>query len=173
MTYTFWHSGVLIGESELDELSPNPAQRGGAFHPTPYGLEIFPRISGILSMGHALKAHLEANGLDEEEMDKDQVIDLLENTPVGQRIIDLGKTLSEVEVHAADGTRLSFSSIAFSDLLELQRLARELDTGSAEDLGKIEHDGPRYIVSATFGEELATDGEQYTPARERHWSEDN
>src|SRR4051812_12058348 len=51
MTYTFWHSGVLIGESELEDISDKPGQRGGTFHPTAYGLEIFPRLSGILSVG--------------------------------------------------------------------------------------------------------------------------
>ena len=38
MTYTFWHSGILIGDSDLDETSDNPGQRAGIFQPTPYGL---------------------------------------------------------------------------------------------------------------------------------------
>ena len=175
MTYTFWHSGVLIGDSELDETSDNPGQRAGMFHPTPYGLEIFPRLSGILSVGHALKMQLDANGLSAEEMDRHQVIDLLENTPAGEKLLDLGRMLSEVEMRGPDGKRLAFKSIGFSDLLELKRLARELDTGLADNLAEMDVDGPRYIVSATFGDDSAsTEGEATMHAvRRRRWSEDN
>ena len=59
MAHTFWHSGILIGASDLEESSQHPRQRGGVFRPTAYGLEIFPRLTGILSAGHALKTHLE------------------------------------------------------------------------------------------------------------------
>ena len=59
MAYTFWHSGVLIGESDLEEASDNPRQHGGVFRPTAYGLEIFPRLTGILSEWYELKMHLE------------------------------------------------------------------------------------------------------------------
>ena len=68
MTYSFWHSGVLIGESDLEDRSDHPGQKGGIFRPTAYGLEILPRLTGFLSAGHALKTHLEANGLSAEEM---------------------------------------------------------------------------------------------------------
>ena len=115
MTYTFWHSGILIGESDLEEPSGNPGQRGGTFRPTAYGLEVFPRLSGILSAGHALKTHLDANGLDPDELERDEIDELLENTPAGQQIIDIGRMLSDVEVQAPDGRRLEFASIAFSD----------------------------------------------------------
>ena len=38
MTYTFWHSGILIGESDLEEAYDHPRQHGGVFRPTDYGL---------------------------------------------------------------------------------------------------------------------------------------
>jgi hypothetical protein len=176
MTYTFWHSGVFIGDSELEEPSDTPGQRAGMFHPTPYGLEIFPQLSGILSVGHALKMHLDANGLDAEEMDKDQVIELLDKTPAGQKLIDLGRMLTEVEMHGPDGKPLAFRSIAFSDLLELKRLARELDTGLEENLAEAElNGGPRYIVSATLQDDSASTDEKRDnhAVRRRHWPEDN
>jgi len=175
MTYTFWHSGVFIGDSELEEPSDAPGQRAGMFHPTPYGLEIFPQLSGILSVGHALKMHLDANGLDAEEMDKDQVIEILDKTPAGQKLIDLGRMLSEVEMHGPDGKPLPFKSIAFSDLLELKRLARELNTGLEENLPDTEVIGPRYIVSATLQDDSASTDEKHDShaVRQRHWSEDN
>ena len=131
MTYTFWHSGILIGESDLEEKSDNPRQRGGVFRPTAYGLEVFPRISGILSAGHALKTHLEAKGLSPDEMDGDEIEDLLDNTPAGRKVIDIGRMLSEVEMHGPDGRNLEFASIQFSDMLELERLFSAMGLGAA------------------------------------------
>jgi hypothetical protein len=86
-------------------------------HFPPHGLRArsFPRLSGILSAGHALKTHLDANGLDPDELERDEIDELLENTPAGQQIIDIGRMLSDVEVQAPDGRRLEFASIAFSD----------------------------------------------------------
>jgi len=175
MTYTFWHSGILIGESDLDETSGHPGQRGGVFRPTAYGLEVFPRLSGILSAGHALKTHLEANGLSPEEMDSDEVDDLLDTTPAGQKIIDIGRMLSEVEMRAPDGQRLEFASIAFSDLLEMQRLVRELELGTAHDLTDLPPDAPRYIVSATLRDDAQSPSRQAEAGRvrSRRWQEDN
>jgi hypothetical protein len=33
-TYTFWHSGILISESDLEDGSDHARQRGGVFRPT-------------------------------------------------------------------------------------------------------------------------------------------
>jgi hypothetical protein len=151
MTYTFWHSGVLIGESDLDYPSGKPRQIGGMFRPTAYGLEIFPRLTGILSAGHALKSYVDANGLSPDTMSADEVEELLKTTEAGQKVIDIGRTLCDVELRGPDGGRLEFASIAFSDLLEVQRLARELDVaGEVLDLPELPPDMPRYIVSATL-----------------------
>ena len=155
MTYTFWHSGILIGESDLEEQSGNPGQHGGIFRPTAYGLVVFPRLSGILSAGHALKTHLEANGMDPENLEHGEIDDLLENTPAGQQIIDIGRMLSEVEVRSPDGRRLEFASIAFSDLAELQRLTLELQCEGAADLQDLPLEASRYVVSATFRDETS------------------
>lgn len=175
MTYTFWHSGILIGESDLEEPSGNPGQRGGIFRPTAYGLEVFPRLSGILSAGHALKTHLDANGLDPDELERDEIDELLENTPAGQQIIDIGRMLSDVEVQAPDGRRLEFASIAFSDLLELQRLSCELQGVSADDLKDLPADAPRYVVSATFRDDpsRAKRGRRTGPVPRGDWSRYN
>src|SRR5215831_5300267 len=132
MAYTFWHCGILIGESELDEMSEHPRQRAGMFHPTAYGLSIFPRLTGILSAMHAFTDHCDANGVSPEEMAASEIEKLFDTTPSGRKIIDIGRTLSDVEVRAPDGGRLEFASIGFSDLLELQRLAREMGSDPAE-----------------------------------------
>jgi hypothetical protein len=175
MTYTFWHSGILIGESDLEEARDHPRHRGGIFRPTAYGLEIFPRLSGILSAGHALKAHLEANGLDPEALEQHEIDDLLDTTPAGQKVLDIGRTLSEVEMRAPDGTRLEFASIAFSDLSELQRLVRELELGADSDLSDLPPDAPQYVVSATLRDNTVTSNSERQAGRfrQRHWSNDN
>ena len=177
MAYTFWHCGILIGESELDEMSEHPRQRGGTFHPTAYGLSIFPRLTGILSAMHALKDHIDANGLSPEELPKSEIEELLDTTPAGQKIIDIGRALSDVEVRGPDGRRLEFVSIGFSDLLELQRLVREMELDATETLSELPTDVSRYIVSATFREDVpdSAEAKKQGSGRFRHgsWPPDN
>src|SRR6188474_1522099 len=133
MTYTFWHSGILIGESDLEESADNHRQVGGVFRPTAYGLEVFPRLTGILSAGHALKTHLDANGLSPDEMEPYEIENLLDTTPAGQKIIDIGSTLSDVEIRAPNGLRMEFASIAFIDQEELRRVIREMQLSEARE----------------------------------------
>ena len=175
MAYTFWHSGILIGESDLEDASDLARHYGGVFRPTAYGLEVFPRLSGIVSAGYALKLHLDANGLSPEDLDRAEVDDLLDTTPAGQKILDTGRMLSEVEMRAPNGLRLEFASIAFIDMSELQRLAREMELGPAQDPTNAPRDAPRYVVSATLRDDADTStretgGDHF---RRRHWSEEN
>lgn len=177
MAYTFWHSGILIGESDLDESTGHRGQRGGVFRPTAHGLEVFPRLTGILSAGAALKAHLEANGLCPDAMSRDEVEELLDNTPAGQKILDIGRMLSEVEVRASDGRRLEFKSIAFTDLMEMERVARGLDgsNGDAGGLTTLPPDAARYFVSATFRDRAPASkrGAHAGAFQRRQWWADN
>jgi hypothetical protein len=171
MTYTFWHCGVLIGRSALDHPGREPGQRGGTFHPTDHGLEIFPRLTGILSAGHALRLQLEAKELSPETMAREEIEELLDTSPAGQKILDLGRMLSEIEVRAPDGSRMEFETIGFSDIVELKRFAHEMCPGlPADDALKVPRDA-RYLVSATFREESGSTA----PARSswRLWSTDN
>jgi hypothetical protein len=156
MTYTFWHSGILIGQSDLEEDFDSDRQRAGAFHPTPYGLEIFPRLSGIFAAGNALRTHLDENGICEDDLTPEEIEELLDSTPGGQQLIDVGRTLSEVEARTDDGTRLEFASIAFSDLLELRRFAHELQTGGSDGFEPPPPDVPRYFVSGTLLEDVTS-----------------
>lgn len=150
MPYTFWYSGILIGDSDLEEQSINPRQHAGIFRPTAFGLEIFPRLTGILTAGHALKAHLDANGLCPETMEKREIQDWFDTTPAGQKVVDIGRTLSQVELRAPDGDTLPFASIAFTDWLELRTLMHELNLESESPVDELPPDAPRYVVSATF-----------------------
>ena len=168
MTYTFWHCGVLIGESDLEDGSDNPRQRGGVFWPTPHGLKVFPRLTGILTAGHALKSYLDANGLSEDQMERADVEKLLETTPAGRKIIDIGRMLSDVEMRSPDGKRLEFASIAFSDLMELQRLSQELDLETTDDLDEPPPGAPRYIVSATLRYDVPAPRRDKQVARFQH-----
>ena len=153
MTYTFYHCGVLVGESDLEDAGGNPRQRGGVFWPTPYGLQVFPRLTGMLTAAHALKLHLDANGLSADDLERDEVEEIFETTAAGQKVIDIGRMLSDVEMRGPDGRRLEFASIAFSDLMEIKQLTRELQLDSAETIAAVPPDAPRYIVSATLRHE--------------------
>ena len=53
MPYTFYHCGIIIGTSNLEAASPHPRLLGGVFWPTTYGLQLFPRLAGMLSATHA------------------------------------------------------------------------------------------------------------------------
>ena len=174
MAYTFWYSGILIGESDFEEPTDDGRRLGGVFRPTAYGEEIFPRLTGVLSAGHALKTFLDAKGLDPDEMDGDQVEELFETNEAAQKIVDVGRAISEVETRAPDGRRIAFASIAFIDSLELPRVLREV-TGCADDVAKGLTDGPRYVVCGTTLEELpAAISERLTSsARPRRSSGDN
>ena len=155
MTYTFWQSGILIGESDFEDRSDLPRHRGGVFRPTPYGVEIFPRLTGILTAGYALKTHLDAKGLSPDDMDPDQIEELLETTAAGRKVIDIGRTLSEVECRGPNGESVEFASIAFIDTIELQGLLSEMKLDDAPDLSDLPADAPRYVVSGTLREEDA------------------
>jgi len=150
MTYTFWHSGVLIGESDLEDASGNPGQHGGVFWPTAHGLTIFPRLTGILSAGHALKMYLDERGLSEDTMKKEEVEELFETTEAGRKIIDIGRMLSDVELRSPNGARLPFKSIAFTDLVEIRTVAAQLNCDAADEPVDVSPDTPRYLVSTTL-----------------------
>jgi hypothetical protein len=150
MTYTFWHCGILIGESKMKKDLGRPRHLSGSFNPTPYGLELFPRLSGILTAGHQLKSYLDANGLSPEEMSREEIETIFDTIPAGQKVIDIGRTLSEVEMRDPDGKRLEFVSIGFNDLLEFKTLAHELDDGGKREPSALPRGVSRYVVSATL-----------------------
>jgi hypothetical protein len=152
MKYTFWHCGILIGESRMKRDRGRPRHLSGSFEPTAYGLELFPRLTGILTAGHQLKAYLEEKGLTPEEMSPDEIERVFESTPSGQKVIDIGRTLSDVEMHAPDGVRLEFESIGFSDVLEFSTLAGEMNAklGAEREPTELPPGVPRYLVSATL-----------------------
>lgn len=148
MTYTLWHSGIRIGETMFEQT--HGRQKLGVFRPTTYGLEIFPRLSGVLSAASRLKEEMSERGLSEADA-IENVGELIETTEGGRAMIELGRTLIDVELHDPKGKRLEFTSIAFSDLVELRSLCRKLGTGSVPDDAEIPADGPRYLVSVTLG----------------------
>ena len=175
MTYTFWHGGILIGESDLAP-DPNEARHlAGVFSPTAYGLEIFPRLTGIFTAGHQLKTYLEDKGLSADEMEKEAIGQVLDTTPAGRKIIDIGRALSDVEMRAPDGKRTEFTSIGFCDLTELRSLMHDMELDAKHTLDDLPPDAPRYIVSATIrdGSSLAADEDVFPRPPEPRWPADN
>ena len=167
MPYTFYHAGVLIGESKLEDVR-SKRQRAGVFRPTPYGLDIFPRLTGILSAGHALETHLRENGLSLDDMERAEIDHLFDTNPAGQKIIDIGRMLSEVEIQAPNGDRKDFKQIAFIDQLEWKRVGKMLKDPAA----KVEVEDwpagvPRYIVSVTLRHTSSFSSRDRKPIRMR------
>jgi hypothetical protein len=178
MTYTFWHCGILIGESRMKREPGRPRHLSGTFDPTPYGLELFPRLTGILTAGRELKSYLDANGLSPEGMSREEIETIFETVPAGQKVIDIGRTLSEVEVRDPEGQRLEFVSIGFSDLLEFKTLAREMDRGKKREPSELPPGVTRYVVSATLskrGRESMADAQagRLGERGEPRWSREN
>ena len=176
MAYTFWHAGILIGESELEPDQEHPNHFAGIFRPTAYGLELFPRLSGFLSAGFELKEYLVEKGLDPESLDSTQVEDALENSSGGRRVLDLGRTLSNVEVRSPQGATVEFATIGFSDVDELRTLIREMDVDQAPALPEVIPDSERYIVSFTLPRNRVAQAKPMRAmpfGRRRRWNEDN
>ena len=165
MPYTFYHAGVLIGESKLEDVR-SKRQRAGVFRPTPYGLDIFPRLTGILSAGHALETHLRENGLSLDDMERAEIDQLFDTNPAGQKIIDIGRMLSEVEIQAPNGDRKEFKQIAFIDQLEWKRVGKLLSDPAAE-VEEWPPGVPRYVVSVTLQNASSFSSRDRKPSRMR------
>ena len=150
MPYTLFLHGQLVGDTDFDHAGPGPQQHLGIFRPTEHGLEVLPRLTGFLTAAAALKQVVERRGIDPEAMQPDTVIEVLERTCEGQRMIDVVKALDALELHDATGARVRFTSIAVSDLRELRRLSAEVNVDVALP---DEPTMPVYVISATFAED--------------------
>jgi hypothetical protein len=157
--YTLSLDGRVVGETEFEHPGPDPRQRVGVFRPTEHGLEVLPRVTGLLTAALALKQAMVRRGISHEDADTDAVMDLLENTAEGQKVVEHAKALDALELRDPSGQRVPFTSIAVSDLRELRRLAAEIhptdDAMIASDCddGPQGPQGPDYVISATFGAE--------------------
>src|SRR5215211_7311902 len=175
MAYSFWHVGILIGESDLEAEKDHPNHLVGIFRPTAHGVKLLPRLSGILTAGCELKEYFEDNGLDPESLDPAQVEHALETTSGGQRVLELGRTLSGVEVRSPEGPRVEFATIGFSDIDELRALIREMGVDDASGLLEMAPNEERYVVSLTLrrGRVARTKPTQATAfGRPRRWNGD-
>ena len=150
MTYTLWHCCVLIGDTDFEEGGCRPPQYAGAFRPTEYGRAVLPRLSGILTAAAGLTEELEARGLSDDEMSPEQVVDLLDNTRDGNKVLDIGKALSEVELRDPEGRVREFKQIAFIDLTELATLSRKLGCNADMEWETLPPEAPQFIVSVTL-----------------------
>jgi hypothetical protein len=113
-------------------------------------MDIFPRLTGILSAGAELQAYFESRGVTPEELTRAEVEELLDATPAGRKIIDIGRMLSEVEIRTPNGRSVEFASIAFIDEMETLRVGRELMGSAGNEISLVPSGAPRYAVSATL-----------------------
>ena len=124
MKYTFWHCGALMGDAQLRKNPANPRQVFGPFRPTEYGRTLLPQLTGILAAGAALKEEMEARGMSEDSLaSAEEVGQFLDQSPAGQRVMDVGRIISDMELRDHTGAQVPFQSIGFLDLASLAQLA--------------------------------------------------
>jgi hypothetical protein len=156
MTYKLLLRGRVIGETDLDYAGPGRTQRLALFRPTSEGQQQLPRITGLLSATLALKQALARRGLEADDMQADAVLDVLENTSEGRRVMEVAKALDGLELRDERGARLEFTSIAVSDLDEIQQLSRALETRRSPPDWSAAPKSHRYLISATLTEDVAS-----------------
>lgn len=144
MRYTLWLDGHLLGETRMEHRGPGPGQRLGGLEPTPYGLEVLPRLCGFLEAASAMKLTLLERGVSDPDTDVDRTMQFLETTPQGTRFSLLVKQLSQLELRESGGETAHFHTIVITDLKELGALSRTFDAEHELAQGT-----PRYIISAT------------------------
>jgi hypothetical protein len=66
------------------------------------------------------------------------ISDALERLPEGQRVIDVGRAISELELRNEHGHVITFASLAISDVKEMIALARGTDETNDEPNDEIE-----------------------------------
>lgn len=168
MPYTFWHAGVLIGETDFEGDRRDPPQRGGrrhlvgVFRPTGYGRRLLPRLCGILTAMSDLKDEVDRRGLDADDLPADTLEELFVSTSAGAHVIDIGRVLSEVELRSPIGSSLEVASMGFMDLAELKSLSRKLALEDGIEPGIVESDIvepdascpkiPEFLVSVTLSD---------------------
>lgn len=155
MTYTLWHRKQLIGETEFEQERTAPrlgkgSHMAGVFHPNDYGRRLLPRLCGILTAGFDLKEELLRRGLPTEDPPADVVEELFETTEAGAHIIDIGRVLSEVELHDPAGIPLKVSTMAFIDLAELAALSRRIGENENVDFENVPPEAVEFLVSVTL-----------------------
>jgi hypothetical protein len=159
MTYTLWHQGILIGETdferEQDATAPNASPRrhlAGVFRPTAHGRHLLPRLCGILTAGADLKEELVRRGLNPDDAPPEVMEQLFETTAAGAHIIDIGRVLVQVELRDPKGMTLDVASIGFMELAELATLSRRLGVGQTVDFDEVPQGVAEFLVSVTLSE---------------------
>lgn len=157
MTYTLWHRGVLIGETDFEGSENAPRNDGrlhlaGIFRPTPHGRSLLPRLCGFFTAASELKNELVRRGVDTEDPEPELMRHLFETTSAGLHIIDIGRVLCDVELRAPDGARVTVASMGFMDVAELASLSRKLGCADTAELRALPPDAPEFLVSVTLPE---------------------
>lgn len=157
MSFTFWHRGQPIGETDFEqentETVPLFGERrhlAGIFRPTPYGRRLLPRLCGIMSAGFELKQELARRGLPTDDVPPDLLEHLFGTTAAGAQMLDLGRLLCQIGVRDPAGVTLKIASMAFMELSELASLSRKLGVNQTVNLEEVPSEVAEFLVSVTL-----------------------
>jgi hypothetical protein len=159
MSFTFWHRGQPIGETDFEqehmETVPHAGERrhlAGIFRPTPYGRRLLPRLCGIMSAGFELKQELASRGLSTDDVPQDVLEYVFGTTAAGVQMLDVGRVLCEVRLRDPGGVTLQVASMAFIDLSELASLSAKLGVTQTVDLDEVSSEVAEFLVSVTLSD---------------------
>jgi hypothetical protein len=159
MSFTFWHRGQPIGETDFEqermESVPLLGERrhlAGVFRPTPYGRRLLPRLCGIMSAGFEIKQEFARRGLSDDDVPPDVLEHVFATTAAGALMLDVGRVLCEVRLRDPGGVTLQVASMAFIDLSELASLSRKLGVNQTVNLDEVPSEVAEFLVSVTLSD---------------------
>lgn len=155
MPYTLWSRGILVGATDFALSDGSTRHLAGVFQPAESGMMLLPVLTAMVPALFDLKKLMKREHLDEDDdRDPDQLVEIFEQSPEGQRIIASAKEIEQLALRAPNGRVLEIESILVSDLTELNKLGIRTRDMKKRKKGKKRrkyHGDPiRYLISATL-----------------------
>jgi hypothetical protein len=153
MSFSLWHRGTLIGETDFGLGRLPGGRRAGVFHPAPSGMTVLPALTAMAPALFGLGAAMDRLPLSDEdiERDTDAAIEAFARSPEGRRVLAAAEQIADLELRDASGKHIEFQSILVTDLQELAALG-VAHRAAEETSGRGSRDPVRYVISVTLSE---------------------
>jgi hypothetical protein len=97
-----------------------------------------------------VERRFDANGVSIDVLEPEAISDLMDTSPAGRPFNEVARLASQIEVRAPEGMRIELASIAFSDLVRLERSLRELGLETVNGSCELPAGWPTVVVSAVL-----------------------